>query len=43
MKIKSVSIKNFKTFDDHGITMSMSDMTTLIGEKEVGSENWTVS
>ena len=39
MKIKSVSIKNFKTFDDHGITMSMSDMTTLIGENSIGKSN----
>ena len=39
MKIKSVSIKNFKTFDDQGISMSMSDMTTLIGENSIGKSN----
>ena len=39
MKIKTVSIKNFKTFDDQGITMSMSDMTTLIGENSIGKSN----
>lgn len=39
MKIKNISIKNFKTFDDQGISLSMSDLTALIGENSIGKSN----
>lgn len=29
MKMKSVLIKNFKTFDSEGIRLTMKDLTTL--------------
>lgn len=39
MKIKSASIKNFKTFSHDGIIFSFNNLTTLIGENSVGKSN----
>ncbi|MCW7471763.1 ATP-dependent nuclease [Leptospira kanakyensis] len=39
MIIKSVSIKNFKTFDTNGITVTLNDMTALVGENSSGKSN----
>jgi AAA15 family ATPase/GTPase len=39
MKIKNMIIKNFKTFDSEGINLTMKDLTTLVGENNVGKSN----
>ncbi len=39
MKIKNVSIKNFKTFDSAGIDISLDNLTALVGENSVGKSN----
>jgi predicted ATP-dependent endonuclease of OLD family len=39
MKIKSVSIKNFKTFSHEGISFSFNNLTTIIGENSSGKSN----
>lgn len=39
MKIKSLKIRNFKTFDEEGISLTMKDLTTLVGENSTGKSN----
>ena len=39
MKIESIKIENFKTFNQEGISMTFSDLTALIGENSVGKSN----
>lgn len=39
MKIKSLKIRNFKTFDDEGIYLTLTDLTTLVGENSTGKSN----
>ncbi len=40
MKIKSIRLQNFKTFDSKpGINFSFNDLTALIGENSVGKSN----
>jgi predicted ATP-dependent endonuclease of OLD family len=39
MKIENVNIRNFKTYDSNGVGMSLSDLTTLIGENSTGKSN----
>ncbi len=39
MRIKSVFIKNFKTFDDKGIALSLANLTAMIGENSIGKSN----
>ncbi len=39
MKISKIKIKNFKTFDNEGIELSMNSLTAMIGENNVGKSN----
>jgi putative ATP-dependent endonuclease of the OLD family len=39
MKIKTITIKNFKTFSHEGISISFNNLTTLIGENSTGKSN----
>ncbi len=39
MKIKSMRIRNFKTFDEEGILLSLKDLTALVGENSTGKSN----
>ena len=39
MKISNIRIKNFKTFDETGIELSMSNLTAMVGENSVGKSN----
>ena len=39
MKIKSMKVKNFKTFGTEGITLSLKDLTALVGENNTGKSN----
>lgn len=39
MKIKSISIYNFKTFDSTGISLTLKDLTALVGENSSGKSN----
>lgn len=39
MKIQSLSIKNFKTFDAEGANISLNDLTALVGENSTGKSN----
>ncbi|MBO9639081.1 MAG: AAA family ATPase, partial [Siphonobacter aquaeclarae] len=39
MKIQSIVIRNFKTFDGTGINFSCNDITALVGENSVGKSN----
>lgn len=39
MKIKSLKIRNFKTFADDGIYLTLTDLTTLVGENSTGKSN----
>jgi predicted ATP-dependent endonuclease of OLD family len=39
MKISRLSIKNFKTFDDNGILLTLKDLTSLVGENSAGKSN----
>ena len=39
MKIKSLRIKNYKTFDEEGIFLTLTDLATLVGENSTGKSN----
>jgi predicted ATP-dependent endonuclease of OLD family len=39
MKIKSLTIRNFRTFDEEGISLTLKDLTTLVGENNTGKSN----
>lgn len=39
MKILSLKVQNFRTFGDEGVSLSMSNPTTLIGENNTGKSN----
>lgn len=39
MKIKSLKVRNFKTFDDEGIFLTLTGLTTLVGENSTGKSN----
>lgn len=39
MKIHQVTIKNFRTFDSEGISLSFMDLTALVGENSTGKSN----
>ncbi len=39
MKIKFFKIRNYKTFDDEGISLTFMGLTTLIGENSTGKSN----
>jgi len=39
MKITSIQIQNFKTFDKTGVRFSLNSLTSLIGENNVGKSN----
>lgn len=39
MKISSLKVQNFKTFDADGISLSIADLTALIGENSTGKSN----
>ncbi len=39
MKIKSLRITNYKTFDEEGIFLTMTDLATLVGENSTGKSN----
>jgi putative ATP-dependent endonuclease of OLD family len=39
MKIEKINIKNFKTFNSDGVEMTLSNLTTLIGENSTGKSN----
>ena len=39
MKIKSLRIRNFKTFDAEGISLTLMDLTTFVGENSTGKSN----
>lgn len=39
MKISYLKIQNFKTFDSKGISLTISDLTSLIGENSTGKSN----
>jgi len=39
MKIKSLKIRNYKTFDDEGVSLTLMDLTTLVGENSTGKSN----
>lgn len=39
MKISSLKIQNFKTFDAEGILLSITDLTAFIGENNTGKSN----
>ncbi|MDQ5987392.1 MAG: hypothetical protein CSYNP_03132 [Syntrophus sp. SKADARSKE-3] len=39
MKIQSLKIRNFKTFNDEGISLSLTDLTALVGENSTGKSN----
>lgn len=39
MEIKSLKVRNFKTFDDQGIFLTLTGLTTLVGENNTGKSN----
>ncbi|PJZ77438.1 ATP-dependent nuclease [Leptospira neocaledonica] len=39
MKIKSISVKNFKTFDSNGVYITFQALTGLVGENSSGKSN----
>jgi predicted ATP-dependent endonuclease of OLD family len=39
MKISHLVIKNFKTFDEEGISLSLMDLSALVGENSTGKSN----
>jgi len=39
MKISNLKVHNFKTFDSDGISLSLKDITTLVGENSAGKSN----
>jgi len=39
MKIRTLKIQNFKTFDSEGIFLTLKDLTALVGENNTGKSN----
>jgi len=39
MKILKLTVQNFKTFDSSGITLSLTDLTSFVGENSAGKSN----